>query len=176
MEKLNTYKKYLARIEDRNLSRLIKNIEISLNMALLQSERIVEDNTAIDLPRVSPGPDPVLFLKLFADIHFLLVSIDNIRKSFDRLNKALFGKLEEIKKEYKTFFEKANAVRCCQEHLDERINSGKYYGKSLHDDWSYEICGDTVIIGPPAAKKLVELYRTLDIMLENIFPKKVGKV
>ncbi len=175
MEKLTKYQKYIFRIDDRNLSRQIENIEININMALLQSERILEDNASIDLPRVSPGPDQALFLKLFSDIHFYLVSVDNIRKSIDRLDKTLDGKLEEIKSYYEDFFNSANAVRRCQEHLDQRIESGEYFGKALYDNWVYEICGNSVVIGPLAARKLIELYRSLDVIIESIFPKKTGE-
>ena len=176
MEKLTKYQKYIFRITDRNLSRLIENIEININMALLQSERILEDNASIDLPRVTPGPDQVLFLKLFSDIHFYLVSVDNARKSIDRLNEVLNGNLDEIKSTYEEFFNSTNAARRCQEHLDQRIESGEYFGKSLYDNWVYEICGNSVIIGPPAAKKLIELYRSIDTILEPVFPKKGEEV
>ncbi len=105
MEKLDSYQKYLFRVEGRGLSRLIENIAISVNMALLQSQRILEDNASLELPRVNPGPDQVLFLILFADIHFYLVSVDNIRKSIDRLDKALEGRLTDLKNSYREFFD-----------------------------------------------------------------------
>ncbi len=175
MEKLNSYQKYTFRVENRNMSRLIENVEIGINMALIQSERIVAGNASIELPRVSPGPDTFLFLKLFTDIHFYLVSVANIKKFIGKLNRALDDTLDDINKDYRNFFDTAKAVRNCQEHLDERIESGKYYGKSLYDDWVYEICGKTVVIGPPAAKILIQLYRELDLKLETLFPKKASK-
>ncbi|MFH1672302.1 MAG: hypothetical protein ABIF87_02585, partial [Pseudomonadota bacterium] len=138
MEKLNSYQKYASRIENRIISRLIENIEVGVNMALIQSERILADNAAIEMPRVSPAPDAFLYLKLFADIHFYLVSVANIRKSIGKLDKALGNKLDDINKDYGDFFDAAKAVRNSQEHLDERIESGKYYGKSLNEeDWVY---------------------------------------
>jgi hypothetical protein len=174
MEKLDSYQKYLFRVEERELSRLIENIETSVNMALLQSQRILEDNASFELPRVNPGPDQVLFLMLFADIHFYLVSVDNIRKSIDRLDKALKGRLADLKNSYREFFDSANRVRRHQEHLDERIQAGKYHGKALYDNWMYEVCGDSVIIGPPAARNLIDLYRIIDERLESIFPPRAG--
>ena len=175
MEKLNRYQKYTFRVENRKISRLIDNIEIGVNMALIQSERIVADKAAIELPKVSPGSDTFLFLKMFADIHFYLVSVANIKKAIDKLDGIIGNKLVDINEDYGDFFKSAKAVRNCQEHLDERIESEKYYGKSLYDDWLYEICGKTVVIGPPADKILKKLYRELDLKLEFLYPKKVSK-
>ena len=101
MERLSRYGKFLVKEKDKETYRLIELVEANTNMALLQTQRIAEDNMAFHIPRDTPGPDPIAIFNLFADVHFFLISVDNTRKSIDKLNLHLSHTLKQVIQKYK---------------------------------------------------------------------------
>ena len=167
MERLARYSKFQLTEKRKDVCRLIELVEINFNMALLQAQRIAEDKEATDFPRATPGLDSVAIFNLFADIHFFLVSADNVRKALDKLNRRFDGALNHVLKKYKFFFEPVRAIRGYHEHLEQRITGQPFYaGKALKEDWTYEMCGASLKVGPATARLLIRMYRAVEEALK----------
>jgi hypothetical protein len=158
-------------------ARLIDQLRDNFNITFLVAQRVVEDEAATFLPRVTPGVDRFAQLKLFADVHFYLVSTANIWKALTtldaHLDKWLKKSLKKDVRPYRHFFECADKMRDHFEHLSERVellkNKPVFTSWSL-DNWNFKMCGETVVVGPPAVQALVKIYRKLENGLEKIFP------
>jgi len=183
MELLDSYLKFRVRAKalgEQGLiaARLIDQLQDNFNITFLTAQRVVEDEAAIHLPRVTPGVDGFTQLKLFADVHFYLVAIANIWKAFTaldgHLNQWLQKSLKKDTHPYRHFFECADRMRDHFEHLSERVGSSKdkpvFTYRGLDNNWNFKMCGETVMVGPPAVRDLARMYRKLETALEKIFP------
>jgi len=183
VELLDSYIKFRVRAKalgEKGLiaARLIDQLQDNFNITFLVAQRVVEDEAATHLPRVTPGVDRFTQLKLFADVHFYLVATANIWKAFTaldgHLDQWLKKSLRKDVRPYRHFFECADRMRDHFEHLSERVGSLKdkpvFTDRGLDDNWNFEMCGETVKVGPPAVRDLARMYRKLETTLEKIFP------
>ena len=186
MERLDRYVAIRVRAKKHGeqgqiASNLVYLLERYINMALLALQRIMEDNAALDIPRATPGPDPFAFFSLFADIHFYLVAVDNVRKVLERLSthldKTLRKTLNDVLKPYRHFLNCAQSIRDHLEHSDERVGArGKKGKRDLDmtyqglDGWKYQVLGESIKVGPPAARVLIRLYSDLEKALKELYP------
>jgi hypothetical protein len=160
------YYRFRRGLADNETRRLIELVEMHINMALIQNERIAEDRAEINSPSYRPE-NRAAFVALFADIHFFLVAADDIRKCVDRLNPRLNGELKTVMKKYRFFFDAVQEMRDHHEHVDERLDGDELYsGKDLVD-WTYGMCGSSVKVGPPARQLLLRFYDDAERALEN---------
>lgn len=167
---LEKYSRFRRAAADHETYRLIQMVEININTALLQCQRISEDYTFLSR---QPAANRGAFLTLFADIHFFVVATDDIRKCLETLRARLGGDLKQISKQYRTFFKAVTDMRDHHEHLDEKIDaSDLYYGKALLDDWTFEMCGFSLKVGPAVEERLLSLYEAIDKALALRFLKK----
>jgi hypothetical protein len=143
---------------------------MNVNTALIQCERIAQGQQLI---RSLPRADRVAFLTLFADIHFFVIVADDIERCVDKLRLRLnSGELKQILKKYRYFFDAVREMRNHHEHLDERIHcENLYYGKGLEDDWTFEMCGSYLKVGPAAEPRLIGLYEAVYEALESTLSK-----
>jgi hypothetical protein len=186
MERLDRYNAIRARVKKLGehgqiASNLIYLLERHINMALLASQRIAEDDAALSIPRATAGPDPFAFFSLYADIHFYLVAVDNVRKVLDRLNthinKTLNKTLKDVLKPYHHFLKCAKSVRDHHEHSDQRVGALGAKGTRDRDmayqgldGWNYQVLGESIKVGPPAAQVLINLYADVEKDLKKLYP------
>jgi hypothetical protein len=165
-ELLETYSRFRNQVADHETARLIEAVQMNINTALIQCGRIAEGQQFI---RSQPRADRVAFLTLFADIHFFVIVADDIRKCLDKLRLRLNGAhLKPITKKYKYFFDAVKEMRNHHEHLDERIHDENlYYGKGLEDDWTFEMCGSSLKVGPAAEPTLFGLHEAIYKALDS---------
>jgi hypothetical protein len=159
-ELLERYSRFRHAAKDHETERLIEAVQMNINTALIQCERIAQGQHLI---RSLPRADRVAFLTLFADIHFFVIVADDIGKCVDKLQLRLnSGELKQIMKKYRYFFDAVKEMRNHHEHLHERIHDENlYYGKGLEDDWTFEMCGSCLKVGPAAEPRLLGLYEAI---------------
>ena len=146
-------------------------------MALLQAHRIAADKAMAELPSYAQGPN-ISFYDLWADIHFFLISVGNVKKLLEEPDKHFDNDFKNVLKamtdKYRSFLKDAYTIRGTYEHLHSCLRLGKeniYSGKMLDDNWNFEICGKQVNVEPSAAiRTLIELYGDLEKALDRVYP------
>jgi len=97
----------------------------TIDIARLQLRRIREDMNAINKTSSSGNGDDIREARtsLFADVHYMLISLHHVEQLLSRLKKLLphEAELADIRNRYRQWLKKCNEFRDNIEHLDGRI-------------------------------------------------------
>jgi len=101
---------------------------------------------------------------LYADIHFLLISLRHLDHAFRMLRRHLpqEPELEAVRAKHNQFLRYVGGIRNHLEHIDERLEAGvSDFGSVNIEGTTFEFDDDRIEIGPKQEARAEEFFRDL---------------
>jgi len=113
---------------------------------------------------------------LFADVHFLFVSLKRLKTCFDRIAKHYLhdAEFKELKNRYSNLLRQINHFRNCIEHIDQEADRGvkNLYQINVGDSCSFVFDGKEINIGFSLREEVTQFHRDLISAIRAINEKR----